>query len=696
MPSKREAAKKKSTLSDFLSKIMTVGTVLIFAVIPLIYFQGRIASYITSKEFFLMGCVDILICVWVWLLAKDERYRLSRTNVLMLAPLFLLLVSLTVSSIFGVDPATSFWSTLETGTGLIVLWHIFIFVCMVVSLIRVKGEPYFKNILQANLLGGVILSILTFLARYDVHPTSYMLKNSAGGATMGNVLLAAAYLIFSCFLGLILIGKEELREKKFLYIMGVLALFASPAFLNDALWEGTISLGKAFSSPTLFIGEARIAAVSLAIGLCFSLVIWIALAGEKKITKALGVMGIVILVAAVGFGIVDMFSAGTSLNNVLVTESGNRIIFWHEAVEGIKDRPILGWGQENYRDVYQKYLDPAVFDPGRGNEVWNYHPHNEFLEILVEGGIVGFIFYLGFLGTLIGGIIFLYRKKVIGSGTCALLIGMVIAYVLQDQMIYDSIASYFILFSTFGVVAGFSQMTTEPESNKGVVVTWGAGILALVVTIVMIPVWVFAAYLPSRKVIEIQSIADMASNQRISLYQSLFHSAGSYILTTDIPFYADALSFSYENQEVQLKNNPAYQKISTEELQALIVSMESVWQKRPMDYRLSLSLLQLEDLEIYISGQSTPDQIAQSKAYALRAIGLSPTDPQVYTYYAQLLFDANDFVNAKLMAQKAIAQNPYYLTAQQLLIAIEKSSGNPEDVSVAIKEAKVYFPTQQF
>ena len=192
------------------------GVIFTITVLPLLYFPGRVSSYTTSKEFFFIGMVDLLFCLWVWVMLRNTNYRLSKKNLFVFIPLFLFLLSATISSVIGVNPLVSFFSTVESGTGMILLWHALFFTVILASIIRARGEQFLKKVFQGILLASVTLAIMTWftnLSLWDVH--SKMLDGSIGGGTMGNVLLAAAYFIFSIFFALILIIKESLIKKRF-------------------------------------------------------------------------------------------------------------------------------------------------------------------------------------------------------------------------------------------------------------------------------------------------------------------------------------------------------------------------------------------------------------------------------------------------------------------------------------------------
>lgn len=650
--------------ASFFRKGLVSGVLFIFATLPLVYFPGWVGPYITSKEYFFIGLVDILVCAWVWLMQFDRQYCLTLKNGLMLLPLLLFLVSLTISSVIGVDPATSFWSVIESGTGMVLLWHAFFFACIVASLVRVQGDGFFKKILQANFIPAVVLAILTFFARSHINPTSVMLHDSIGGATMGHVLLAAAYLIFSFFLSVILIARESSWKMKILYLVGVVIILVSPPFLNDAIWEGHVPFVKMVTSPIVWIGKARFPAVSFAIGIFFSICLWAFLVKKKKIIRVVSVVGMIFVVLATAFAIEQTIQSGTALNKIFAAESGNRIIFWDEAIQGFKDKPMMGWGQENYRIVYQKYLNPIIFSPGRSavNEVWSFHPHNVSLEVLVNGGLVGFILYLAFIATMIVGMMTLYRQKKMDATMLSMLLGMMIAYFLQIQMMFDSIVNFVMLFSVLGIIAGLSQNASFAPSQAKISNRW-EHVLPAVVTAIMIPVWIYAAYLPAQKVKEMNAIVDSSADSRMLSYYHLFHSPGSYVITTDMAPFVDALIQAYGDYG---KSTPAMNDAMAKDVLALMDSIDPIWQKRQMDYHLALSLVSAGNFIIYLTNDATPEKIAQLKQYAEQAILLSPTDPQIYTKYAETLFNVNDLAGANSMVEKALAMNPFYSQARRL------------------------------
>ncbi len=656
---------------SFLEKLLAIGIIGIFALLPLLYFPNRIASYVTSKQYFLIGTVDVLLVAWVWLLLHDTRYRLGKKNLLVLAPSFIFLACLTVSAFAGVDPSTSFFSTVESGTGLVVLYHIFALCCMIASLLRVQQKKLLRRILQGNFFASAVLAIATFFTGPNglIEINSQMLDKSSGGAMMGNLLLVGAYFIFSVFLTVILITQERKVYKKIIYYLGIAVIIFSPIYFNVLILKGE-SFSVLVSSGYFFLGQARIASVALIGGSLASLFIWLNMEKTKKLLRIVGITGTIIGVAVFACTVVEIAIPSSHLHHFFVTQGGNRTIDWKEAIQGIKEKPLLGWGPENYHVVYQRYLNPIVFSPGHGNEVWALHPHNNSLEVLVDGGLIGFTAYVLMVVMLFMSIVRLYRKGVLDNKVTALLIGMLIAFILQQQMIYDSIVSYTMFFFIITLIAGLSETTSLQRGNIRVLLSYPSYCVGIGVTIIMIPVWIYGAYFPARKVEEFHRIAGSYSEERTDAYYHLFHSVGSYAINTDPEFYTDPLLLSYNQQKALLRNNPIYQKKAVQEITSLLDSVNPIWQKQPYNYHLSISLLQLENLRFYLTGD--PAVLVKADEYAERALSLSPTDPQIYFYYAQTLVYEHNVEKAKMMLATATRLNPDYKAAEQYRLILEK------------------------
>lgn len=76
-----------------------------------------------------------------------------------------------------------------------------------------------------------------------------------------------------------------------------------------------------------------------------------------------------------------------------ITSMGIRMHFWRNAVSLIEQRPFIGWGTGSYGPVYEREVAGRE---GIAGVVTN-DPHNQFLKIAAEHGLLGLGVFLGFL-----------------------------------------------------------------------------------------------------------------------------------------------------------------------------------------------------------------------------------------------------------------------------------------------------------
>ena len=128
----------------------------------------------------------------------------------------------------------------------------------------------------------------------------------------------------------------------------------------------------------------------LAMGLCFLYLSWVY--GKRSYILATAAVGSVVLLAA-GGGIIERF---TSVGDVLGSDNvydlnssvGWRLYFWDEILRRIWDRPWFGFGAGS-----SVMLGVEIF----GVEA---APHNGYLRVLYETGIVGFLSFMWVLGVM--------------------------------------------------------------------------------------------------------------------------------------------------------------------------------------------------------------------------------------------------------------------------------------------------------
>ena len=214
-----------------------------------------------------------------------------------------------------------------------------------------------------------------------------------------------------------------------------------------------VLLGALFVYVLLQTGT-RGTAVGLVAG-SLAMVVYIALFATryKQIQKyAMGAL-IALLVLIAGFVSIrdtDFIQHNAALSRVANINLGNdlmvRGMIWGMAVEGIKERPVLGWGQGNFNYVFNKYYDPKLY----GQEQWFDRTHDIFFDWLIAGGVFGLVAYLSIFAAIFYYLIVRPLRVQDDSFTVVergVLVGLMVGYLLHNVVVFDNIVSY-IFFGT--------------------------------------------------------------------------------------------------------------------------------------------------------------------------------------------------------------------------------------------------------
>ena len=137
------------------------------------------------------------------------------------------------------------------------------------------------------------------------------------------------------------------------------------------------------------------------------------------------IVGIVLIAVCSGILVNNsafMHRVSTITNNKYQSNS-ERLLMWESAWNMFKDHPILGVGLGQYKDNYQqKYISSKVKEPNLA------HAHNNFMQMLAENGMVGFIGFITMFAYIIGHnfIMFLNSKNIYSLAICAVAITLLL------------------------------------------------------------------------------------------------------------------------------------------------------------------------------------------------------------------------------------------------------------------------------
>lgn len=423
-----------------LEKVLRWASIIgifVLPVVPLIVATPLFFPFITGKNFAYRAIVEITAGIWLALALMDARYRPKRGWILGTFALFILIIA--IADAQGANPFKSFWSNYERMDGWITIAHLFVY--FVVASVVMNTERLWRRLFQWSMVISLYLSVYGLLQILGV-VTLGESGGSAGlssriDATFGNPIYLAVYMLFHVFLAVLLWEQMWVAKAK-----------------GKRLWP-SVFYGIVVVCDTLalcFTGT-RGTMLGLAIGAIITAVLFILFIRNKQLTRVAGAVLAVILVLGAGLwiardtgfvhqiGFLDRLATVTSDDTTIKA----RVLNMETAWNGVKERPILGWGQENYAIVFDKYYDPRMY----ADEPWFDRVHNIIFDWLVAGGILGLLSYLSIFAATLWT---LWRKNAAGGSAFtpaerSIITGLLVGYFVHNLTVFDNVTSY-ILFGT--------------------------------------------------------------------------------------------------------------------------------------------------------------------------------------------------------------------------------------------------------
>ena len=442
---------------------------LLLTITPLLVSTSLFFPFITGKGFFFRIVTEIILALWLILAFRDLAYRPKRSWIL--TAMGSLLLVLTLATAWGANPYRSFWSNFERMEGLISYLHLFVYFIILISVL--KKEKLWQWFSQSLLVVNAIIAIYSLLQLTD------KLTINQGGvrvdATFGNATYLAVYELFNIFLILFC-----------LFRLWQSSLWKSRVW-RRILGAGYILLGL-LDLVILYNTATRGAILGLGFGLIVAaiLIIWRE-KKEKMIRRSAWMTLVILVVIIVGFFAVK--------NSTWVAESStlsrfasisvddrttqSRFLIWNMSWQGFKERPILGWGPENYILVFNKYYDPAMYN----QEQWFDRSHNVIFDWLISAGALGLLTYLSLFGTAL--YLLWWKKNILTVTERSLFTGLLAAYFFHNLFVFDNLISYLL----FLALLGYIHFRSIETSSLVIVAKISRSLLApaVIIAIIFIP-----------------------------------------------------------------------------------------------------------------------------------------------------------------------------------------------------------------
>ncbi len=417
-------------LEQALRWIVIIGAFLL-PFVCLIVASSLFFPYITGKNFSYRILVEVMAGAWLALALVYPKYRPRRSWILGAFAIFVLIIA--IADAQGVMPFKSFWSNYERMDGWVTIAHLLLYIVVAAAIINT--EKLWRWLFHTTLVISVGVAVYGFL---QIGGALTLGQSGAGGllaridATFGNPIYLAVYMLFHIFIAALLWAQMwRARTPGSRLPLSLLYGFAIALDTLALLFTGT-----------------RGTMLGLIGGAVLAVLIYAFMTGSSRVRTiaAASVVAVVVIGAGLHFtrdtafvksvGFLDRLASISLTDDTVNARFLNMGIAW----QGVKERPILGWGQENYAIVFDKYYDPRMY----AQEPWFDRVHNIIFDWWIAGGTLGLLAYLFIFAAVLW---LIWRGRAFTIEERAILTGLVAGYFVHNLTVFDNVTSY-ILFGT--------------------------------------------------------------------------------------------------------------------------------------------------------------------------------------------------------------------------------------------------------
>jgi O-antigen ligase len=614
----------ESTLG-VVARWVALSALFLIPFLPLVVTSSYFFPFITGKAFFFRILVEIAFFAWVLLALIDSRYRprLSLVGIATIAFVFWMFIA----DAFAPNVTKAFWSNFERMEGWVLLIHLLGFFLVSSAVLRVanKWRAWFYTNLGVSVLvmGYAVLQIAGVLM---IHQGSTRVD-----ASFGNSAYLAVYLLFTTFVALWLATTEKRR--------GISRWLVALAVASGVLVFFTHTRGAVLG----LLGALALGAILTALT-------------SKELRRGASILLLAIIVCVGGIYIardstfIQESPTLKRITSISLADGGTRFTLWGMALEGVKERPLLGWGQEGFNYVFNAHYDPSLYE----QEPWFDRAHNTFVDWLSAGGIPAFLLYISLFGT---GFFLLWRAPDLSRGERIALTAALAGYACHNFFVFDNLYSYVYFFAILALID--SQVSRPIAQLDALPKLSGQGVVTLVtpITLVIALVTLYTVngtgMQASARLIDALSVSTGGLEKSISIFEGFAENppfAAQEIREQLVTFTASAIASSAVTDE------------DKQRIASLAVSeMQKHVEKYPRDARLRIQLAHL-----YRAAGASESALIEIH----EAIQLSPERPSFWIEAGAAEWDSGDTAAARESFMKA-----YELGRQFPQLAVYAAAG---------------------
>jgi len=640
---------KNNNLENSFRWIYLTGFCAILA-LPFIAFPNWFFPPDWGKTILFRSILSILLFLFVYQFLY-KREELSLPKIKNQAIIWVLLAVFSVfllATIFSVDVGFSLWGSPYRSGGF-VNFVFYIFFALLTFFV-VKDSDW--NILwNCAFVTGILVSLFAIVQYLGLFSDILVSYEGRPPSTMGNPIILGIYLVLLFFPALIFAVKEQNLSKKIFYYC------ANLLFLSAILISGS-----------------RAAYLGMLMGGIFFVLLYpnkkleLNNGAYKKILyfKIAAIVALFLVVISV-FYVNNNTKFPQFLENNRIFQSVQqrlsidlflrdpRFSAWQIAISALKEKPILGWGPENFSIGFDKYYNPSLPYISKEWGGWWDRAHNFLLDLAVTVGIPGLIIYLLLFVVLLWQLHKVKTKtenkktQMIAHGMQATIIG----YFFANLFFFDTFSTYLLFFLTIGYLLFLIYSNEENFENENAPKQIkGKGLIMGILSILLILfLWQYN-FLPLQINAKINKADGLIVNKKCDEALSLMDNALSSRSFLDGYIRSSYIDDIKKCANLYPENNLAYAKKGVEILQEAV-------KIRPLYSRFWIFLGSFTTIEANSKETATEknDLLSQANSYFNKSLELAPNHQEVIIEQAKANMVAGNYALMKQEAEDCIAKD---------------------------------------
>ena len=336
-------------------RLHSIARLVLFATVltPVVLLPGFFFPYVTTRAVFFRVLVELALGIFLFVTVRREWRPQGTRDPVFLALLAFVTINI-IAAAFGVSPQHSMFGDYERMWGVWAWIHLLLFYVLLRTFLRpADWMRYF----QLSVAVSLVVALIEIRSWAHGGPVD---------STIGNVGLLAAYLFFHAGFACLLALRHRVRAWRIAYV-GATVILLLGVFLtqNRSTFLGIIAgsvVALLVARRSRWIGVALVCVVAAATVVARTM-------ADRPIARYLP--GNVQRLAATGT------NGGDDIRRMQVIVT----------LAGIRERPLLGVGPENFDVLWSEHFDSRLY-PAGPEERWD-RAHSGYMEAAATSGIPG-------------------------------------------------------------------------------------------------------------------------------------------------------------------------------------------------------------------------------------------------------------------------------------------------------------------